>query len=394
MKLVYNEDYYKEYLTGDGKVAYETSDDIKEFMKTVAKKIVEKYNPKTVLDAGCAMGFLVEALRNEKVEAYGIDISEYAISKAPKGVKQYCFAGSLAEPLPKELQQHYDLIVSVEVLEHLEEAQGLKAIENLCKYTNNILFSSSPNDFDDITHVNVQQAEYWAKKFAQYNFYNRVDTDNTFLTSWTMLFTKEEDFIKVVETYERTKRVNESNILKKSNLANQELEKNYLDIENLNTIIKDKEKAIVNIEVQNKLLDANLTKLGKDIENLNTIIGNKDKEISDLRETNGTKDKSIAKLSNDIENLNTIIKNKEQEIETLTTSNDKNSKQIKLLAYQVETLKKDNARLEQDEFKTHYLAAMDQKNSLEQELLQIQQAFNELLNSTSWKSTEPLRNIA
>ncbi|OON99695.1 MAG: hypothetical protein ATN35_01470 [Epulopiscium sp. Nele67-Bin004] len=106
MKLVYNEDYYKEYLTGDGKVEYEKSDDIKKFMKTVAKKIVEKYNPKVVLDAGCAMGFLVEALRNEKVEAYGIDISEYAISRVPQAVKKYCFAAGAVPSLSMWFSLH------------------------------------------------------------------------------------------------------------------------------------------------------------------------------------------------------------------------------------------------------------------------------------------------
>ncbi|OON97229.1 MAG: glycosyltransferase [Epulopiscium sp. Nele67-Bin005] len=70
------------------------------------------------------------------------------------------------------------------------------------------------------------------------------------------------------------------------------------------------------------------------------------------------------------------------------------TKKLKLLTYQVENLEKENARLEQNEFKTHYLAAMDQKNAIEHELVQIQQAFEGLLNSTSWKSTEPLRKIA
>ena len=51
------------------------------FFDEVAEWIVRTIGPRTVLDAGCAMGFLVEALRRRGVEAYGVDISEYAIAR-------------------------------------------------------------------------------------------------------------------------------------------------------------------------------------------------------------------------------------------------------------------------------------------------------------------------
>ncbi len=37
--------------------------------------------PKKVLDVGCAKGFLVEAVRPRGVEAFGNDISEYAMGE-------------------------------------------------------------------------------------------------------------------------------------------------------------------------------------------------------------------------------------------------------------------------------------------------------------------------
>ncbi len=51
------------------------------FFDQIAKRIIEQFEPKTVLDAGCAWGFLVEAFRNRRVEAFGVDISDYAIQK-------------------------------------------------------------------------------------------------------------------------------------------------------------------------------------------------------------------------------------------------------------------------------------------------------------------------
>ena len=50
--------------------------------KSVAKRIVKEYNLKKgskVLDVGCGKGFLVKDLINLGIDAYGLDISEYAI---------------------------------------------------------------------------------------------------------------------------------------------------------------------------------------------------------------------------------------------------------------------------------------------------------------------------
>ena len=48
----------------------------------VAKEIVSRYNLKKgdkVLDIGCAKGFLIKDLLSIGIDAYGIDISEYAL---------------------------------------------------------------------------------------------------------------------------------------------------------------------------------------------------------------------------------------------------------------------------------------------------------------------------
>src|SRR5581483_5447782 len=75
------------------------------FFASIAERIVSDIAPGSVLDAGCAMGFLVEALRDRGVEAAGVDISEYAIGKVREDVRCHCWIGSLTDPLP----QRYDL---------------------------------------------------------------------------------------------------------------------------------------------------------------------------------------------------------------------------------------------------------------------------------------------
>ena len=171
-----------------------------DFFDRIAERIVADFNPSTVLDAGCAMGFLVEALRKRGVEAYGIDISAFAISQVHEDIKDYCSVGSITDPFP----QRYDLIVSIEVLEHLERDPSEAAVANFCSYSDTVLFSSSPDDFKETTHFNVQPAEYWAERFARAGLFRDVDYDAFFLTHWAVLFRRDpQPAHKRAATFER-----------------------------------------------------------------------------------------------------------------------------------------------------------------------------------------------
>src|SRR3990172_11155820 len=66
-----------------------------EFFKDYAKSLFDKYqlNGKKVLEIGCAKGFLVKDLRDLGTDAYGLDISEYAIGKAEAKVREFLSIG-------------------------------------------------------------------------------------------------------------------------------------------------------------------------------------------------------------------------------------------------------------------------------------------------------------
>ena len=132
----------------------------------MAQRLREELDPSDVLDAGCAMGVLVDELRRRDVQAYGIDISAYAISQVPPAVRPFCALQSITEPLDRQ----YDLITCIEVLEHLKPEEGRQAIANLCRHARQILFSSTPHDHAEPTHVNVQPLRHWVKLFAENGF--------------------------------------------------------------------------------------------------------------------------------------------------------------------------------------------------------------------------------
>lgn len=165
----------------------------------VAREIVARLKPRTVLDAGCAIGFLVQALRAEGVEAEGVDVSEWAISQAAESVSSHCRVGSITAELDKD----YDLITCIEVLEHVPSVEAAAAVANLCRHTQMILFSSTPEHFDEVTHINVRPPEHWATLFAAHGFFRDVDFDAGFVAVHAVLFQKVLQLPSVIAGYER-----------------------------------------------------------------------------------------------------------------------------------------------------------------------------------------------
>ena len=190
--------YY--YAHGCGEQPYERNEHWLSFFASIADQIVTQVQPHSILDAGCAMGFLVEALRSRGVDAFGVDVSEYAIQQVHQDVRPYCWVGQVTEALPRR----YDLIVCIETLEHMTAAEATSAIANFCQHTNDILFSSSPFDYKEATHLNVQPPEYWAELFARHGFFRDVDFDASFITPWAVRFRQRDDPLhRILRDYER-----------------------------------------------------------------------------------------------------------------------------------------------------------------------------------------------
>ena len=200
----YTQEYYDNYDLGEGGVVnYFESDLLRNTLASFAKNITNDLHPTTVLDAGCAMGVLVSEFRKLGVEAYGIDFSEYAIENADPIARPYCVQGSLADPIPESLNRRYDLITCFEVLEHMSEEEGLKAIENLTKLSDTIIFCSTPDDFEDPTHINVRERYYWAQCFAKFGFYDDLFFRPTYVTPYAVCYRKMNDWLDQVKRYEQ-----------------------------------------------------------------------------------------------------------------------------------------------------------------------------------------------
>jgi SAM-dependent methyltransferase len=178
---IYDANYYKH---GCGPFPYDrTEPHWARFFGQIAARLIESLKPRRVLDAGCAMGFLVEAFWDRGVEAWGIDISPFAIENVRRDMREYCRVASIST----DIEGTYDLITCIEVLEHMRESDAQEAIRRICAATDTILFSSTPTDLTEPTHFNVRPLLYWMRSFQENGFAPDLCFDAGFVTPHAML---------------------------------------------------------------------------------------------------------------------------------------------------------------------------------------------------------------
>lgn len=184
----YGQGYYNEaHLGGHGDYSWD-NEHWRSFFMSVADRLIGAFNPGSVLDVGCARGLLVQSFTVQGVEAHGLDISAHAIASAHEDVRDRLRVASATEPI----EGHYDLVTCIEVLEHMSEADAQLAIDHLTAITHRVLFSSSPEDHDEPTHINTNPGEAWAAWFAERGFFRRTDVDVSMIAPWAVVFERGE----------------------------------------------------------------------------------------------------------------------------------------------------------------------------------------------------------
>jgi 2-polyprenyl-3-methyl-5-hydroxy-6-metoxy-1,4-benzoquinol methylase len=110
--------------------------------REVAELSRKLFQPAMVLDVGCAKGFQVGALRSLGIQAWGIDISEYAVKAAPPEVSPWLRVESctgMAFP-----DESFDLLLALETMEHIPPADIERTIRELYRVGRKWLWASVP----------------------------------------------------------------------------------------------------------------------------------------------------------------------------------------------------------------------------------------------------------
>lgn len=127
------------------------------------------------LDIGCAKGFLVSLFHSFGAESYGVDISDYAISRSPEEVKKNISILNIEKEKLPFPDNYFDLLTTIEVLEHLNPSSTdhlLKEIKRVLKPNGYIcvILPTKNEEKGDATHINLQSRFSWIGLFREHNF--------------------------------------------------------------------------------------------------------------------------------------------------------------------------------------------------------------------------------
>ena len=289
---LYNQEYYRYHV---GELPYDDPawEDV---FRRIAEHIVNDFHPQTFLDVGCAMGHLVSALRDMGVDAYGIDASEYAISKVRPEYRDYFRVWAAPEPFPSDIPQEYDMLSSIEVVEHLHEEDGDDFIAILCSHSKRVLFSSSPDDITEATHFNVQQPEYWLKRFAKHGYFRDLNYSVNYIAPQAMCLSYGAmEVPHVVEAYEHHIRLLEHRHNQQS-LSNQELEEQK--ITNLNQEILEKSKKIAELEYAGQQMEKSLEEYRQRCSEMEEAVKQTREQLCKEQARNTLQEQMIVELDN------------------------------------------------------------------------------------------------
>lgn len=183
MKEYFDKNYF-ELGPQSGKSLYQNYRWIPELTIPLAHHIIKKLKisqKDTIVDYGCAKGYLVKALRLMKYNAFGVDISEYAISSSDKDTMPYLSCINELEKFEK-----CDYLVCKDILEHIpyENLQEQLSVLRECCSTIFVIVPLGENGKyyipayeADKSHFIRETGEWWISMLEQAGF-NTIETTN------------------------------------------------------------------------------------------------------------------------------------------------------------------------------------------------------------------------
>ena len=132
----------------------------------VLKYVIPIYKPESIVDFGCGTGTWLAAARqiNRDIQIIGVD-GDYVDTDMLMIDKEYFLPRDLSKEL--DLHRKFDIAMSLEVAEHLEEKYADIFVDTLCRHSDIILFSAAHVGQGGDGHVNEQPISYWVEKFQK-----------------------------------------------------------------------------------------------------------------------------------------------------------------------------------------------------------------------------------
>lgn len=134
-------------------------------------------HPKRVLDVGCGTGRMVFLLRRLGIDAHGLEISKYVISRAGSTTQKVITHGDILH-LPFE-DDSFDLVTTFDVLEHIPTSEIPQAVSECNRVSRHRVLHkiyTVENSWiknvhgSDLSHISVYGRRWWEKLFKEHEY--------------------------------------------------------------------------------------------------------------------------------------------------------------------------------------------------------------------------------
>jgi SAM-dependent methyltransferase len=132
--------------------------------------LIELFNPQTVLDVGCGTGTWLKIFSELREQIYlqGLD-GDYIDRSKLTITKDWLKTMDLSKPF--NLNKRFDLVMSLEVAEHLPPSSDKDFISSLVNHGDTILFSAAVPMQGGDNHLHEKWPSYWSSLFAQHGYH-------------------------------------------------------------------------------------------------------------------------------------------------------------------------------------------------------------------------------
>ncbi|MBL6989662.1 MAG: class I SAM-dependent methyltransferase [Bacteriovoracaceae bacterium] len=173
----------KEFFDGDRKNGYGGFNYLPRFWQPVIPTFKEHFaltNESSLLDVGCAKGFMLYDLKQEfpEMTVAGLDVSEYAITNAKEEVKDFLRVGN-ARALPYE-DNSFDVVIAITTLHNLDFddcGRSLAEVERVSRGKSFITVDAYHNDEEkkrmeawNLTAKTVLHVDEWRELFDKVGY--------------------------------------------------------------------------------------------------------------------------------------------------------------------------------------------------------------------------------
>lgn len=131
----------------------------------IVPMIMEKFHPQSVIDFGCGLGSWLSIFKKNGCGRIAGYDGDYVDQENLLIDKKEFRAADLGEQVKTE--QKYDLAISLEVAEHIEEAKAERFVKNITEASDIVLFSAALPCQGGRNHVNEQWPGYWKSLFEK-----------------------------------------------------------------------------------------------------------------------------------------------------------------------------------------------------------------------------------